>query len=176
MALQNYPQGPVAVENHYSSPAAPPPGAAQERPLPPGWIQEWDSKYQRYYFVDTNKDPPVITWDDPRQNPALYPPQKFGPPAGPPGGDPAGTLPQSQPTTVIKGDPAGTSQSPQSQPTTVINNTYVQPPEQVQSAPQQSSGRSGMSPMAGVAVGAIAATMLRPRVVVRPRMGIGRRC
>ncbi|KAI8927244.1 hypothetical protein BC831DRAFT_511062 [Entophlyctis helioformis] len=34
------------------------------RPLPPGWISQWDANYQRYFFVNTATG--VSTWDDPR--------------------------------------------------------------------------------------------------------------
>ncbi|CAG8519614.1 1957_t:CDS:2, partial [Racocetra persica] len=53
------------------------------RPLPPGWVSQYDHNYKRYYFVDTTKQPPVSTWDDPRdasqpqsstQSQGLYPP------------------------------------------------------------------------------------------------------
>jgi hypothetical protein len=35
-------------------------------PLPSGWTSEFDAKFQRYFFINENVDPPVASWDDPR--------------------------------------------------------------------------------------------------------------
>ncbi|RIA87664.1 hypothetical protein C1645_807183 [Glomus cerebriforme] len=42
------------------------------RPLPPGWVSQWEPNVRRYFYVDTTKNPPVITWDDPRDLPPPY--------------------------------------------------------------------------------------------------------
>jgi hypothetical protein len=42
------------------------------RPLPPGWVSQWDPNAARYFYVDTTKNPPVSTWDDPRDAPPPY--------------------------------------------------------------------------------------------------------
>jgi hypothetical protein len=36
-------------------------------PLPAGWISEYDANQKAWYFVDTSKQPPVPTWEDPRR-------------------------------------------------------------------------------------------------------------
>jgi hypothetical protein len=35
-------------------------------PLPTGWISEFDKTQNAWYFVDTTKAPPLVTWADPR--------------------------------------------------------------------------------------------------------------
>ncbi|KAG6811793.1 hypothetical protein H0H92_005809 [Tricholoma furcatifolium] len=47
------------------------------RPLPQGWISEYDNKY----YVNTLVEPPVRTWTHPLGAPA---PHSYGPPSGPP--------------------------------------------------------------------------------------------
>ncbi|KAJ3121438.1 hypothetical protein HK098_003666 [Nowakowskiella sp. JEL0407] len=42
------------------------------RPLPPGWISQWDANYNRYFFV--NQATGQTTWDDPRGPPPTAPP------------------------------------------------------------------------------------------------------
>jgi hypothetical protein len=42
-------------------------------PLPPGWISQWDPRFQRWYFVDTSTG--LSTWDDPRFPSTYAPPQ-----------------------------------------------------------------------------------------------------
>ncbi|RIA87665.1 hypothetical protein C1645_776717, partial [Glomus cerebriforme] len=44
------------------------------RPLPPGWVSQWEPNAGRYFYVDTTKNPPVSTWDDPRDLPPPYSP------------------------------------------------------------------------------------------------------
>jgi hypothetical protein len=35
------------------------------RPLPPGWVRQFDAKSQHQFFVDTSKDPPRSIWHHP---------------------------------------------------------------------------------------------------------------
>lgn len=37
----------------------------ENRPLPPGWIRQFDPQEQHQFFVDTNADPPRSTWTHP---------------------------------------------------------------------------------------------------------------
>lgn len=37
----------------------------EARPLPAGWIRQWDTKEQHQYFVDTKADPPRSIWVHP---------------------------------------------------------------------------------------------------------------
>ncbi|GAA96926.1 uncharacterized protein L969DRAFT_96819 [Mixia osmundae IAM 14324] len=55
-----------------SSPAPHPETSMAQRPLPEGWIAEYDETYQAYYYVDTLQTPPTITWSDPREDGSLY--------------------------------------------------------------------------------------------------------
>ncbi|CAG8493081.1 17857_t:CDS:2 [Cetraspora pellucida] len=84
------------------------------RPLPPGWVCQYDHNYKRYFFVDTTKQPPVSTWDDPRdasqpqsstQGQGLYPPLQDNSPSFP--------QPQPQPQTYLS-SPQSYSQRPHS--------------------------------------------------------------
>ncbi|KAJ1342460.1 hypothetical protein BSLG_002959 [Batrachochytrium salamandrivorans] len=57
------------------------------RPLPPGWVSQWNTQYSRHYYYDTNKG--VSSWEDPRgpPPPVSAPPPPAGgapPPAGAP--------------------------------------------------------------------------------------------
>ncbi|KAI8927242.1 hypothetical protein BC831DRAFT_434979 [Entophlyctis helioformis] len=65
------------------------------RPLPPGWISQWDQTHQRYFFVNTATG--VSSWDDPRNAmPMSAPPP---PPPGhqqPYGAQPYGAQPYGQ--------------------------------------------------------------------------------
>jgi len=63
------------------------------RPLPPGWISQWDSNAGRYFFVDTTKTPPVSTWDDPRETPEFDAPPPYTPPQ-----EPANKMPMAMPS------------------------------------------------------------------------------
>jgi hypothetical protein len=38
------------------------------RPLPEGWIRQFDAKEEHQYFVDTNSDPPRSTWVHPHDD------------------------------------------------------------------------------------------------------------
>ncbi|KAI9063494.1 hypothetical protein FKP32DRAFT_722968 [Trametes sanguinea] len=41
----------------YGSPGGPPPNP-DRRPLPPGWIEQWDSNYKAWFYVNTAENPP----------------------------------------------------------------------------------------------------------------------
>ncbi|KAG8949655.1 hypothetical protein FRC04_008401 [Tulasnella sp. 424] len=36
-----------------------------DRPLPTGWIRQWDTTHQSYFYVDTRINPPHTTWHHP---------------------------------------------------------------------------------------------------------------
>ncbi|KAF8554084.1 hypothetical protein OG21DRAFT_1509317 [Imleria badia] len=77
--------------------ASPPPNS-DTRELPYGWIQQYNSEYRQWFYVNTREQPPRSSWEHP-----LGPiPQSFAPPLGPPHPDraysrsPYGGPPQSQ--------------------------------------------------------------------------------
>ncbi|KIO26810.1 hypothetical protein M407DRAFT_243553 [Tulasnella calospora MUT 4182] len=35
------------------------------RPLPSGWIRQWDSRTENYFYVDTTANPPLSVWEHP---------------------------------------------------------------------------------------------------------------
>jgi hypothetical protein len=37
----------------------------ESRPLPPGWVRQYDAKEHHQFFVDTNKNPPRSIWQHP---------------------------------------------------------------------------------------------------------------
>ncbi|KAG8988352.1 hypothetical protein FRB90_002804 [Tulasnella sp. 427] len=51
----------------YSEAAAPgyTAGGPDNRPIPEGWIRQWDPNNQEYFFVDTRANPPRSIWDHP---------------------------------------------------------------------------------------------------------------
>ncbi|KAI9026370.1 hypothetical protein DFJ74DRAFT_704848 [Hyaloraphidium curvatum] len=60
------------------------PPAWLSQPLPAGWVSEFDANHQAWYFVDTTKKPPFVTWDDPREPPeAAAPAAPAAAPAAP---------------------------------------------------------------------------------------------
>ncbi|KAF8351077.1 hypothetical protein F5887DRAFT_935820 [Amanita rubescens] len=57
------------------------------RPLPTGWVTQYESNYKAWFYVNTNAQPPVTTWEHPSGPPPRAPPpppSNYGPPAGPP--------------------------------------------------------------------------------------------
>jgi len=53
------------------------------RPLPPGWITEYDNNYRAWFYVNTTVNPPVTTW----VHPLVEAPSSnsyYGAPSGPP--------------------------------------------------------------------------------------------
>ncbi|KAI0079765.1 hypothetical protein K474DRAFT_1683130 [Panus rudis PR-1116 ss-1] len=58
-----------------------PPANPDKRPLPPGWIEQYDKKF----YVNTRENPPRSSWVHPLgPPPPAPPPQSYGPPPGPP--------------------------------------------------------------------------------------------
>ncbi|KII95984.1 hypothetical protein PLICRDRAFT_170573 [Plicaturopsis crispa FD-325 SS-3] len=57
------------------------------RPLPPGWIQQYDSNYKAWFYVNTAENPPRSIWVHPA-GPAPSPPPPQNQYAPPPGGPP----------------------------------------------------------------------------------------
>ncbi|KAG0014912.1 hypothetical protein BGZ81_000191 [Podila clonocystis] len=143
-----------------------------QRPLPPGWISQFDPTHQAYFYVDERTNPPTVTWEDPR--PAYYMAQERGqyapPPPGAQGRSPVYQTQSPQPqqqqyqtqthnadgtvTTITSNQPIHISQaSPQ--------------PQQQQQQQQRSSGPGVGTAIVGAAV---VSSLLRPRpVVVGPR-------
>ncbi|CUA70406.1 TOX high mobility group box family member 4 [Bos taurus] [Rhizoctonia solani] len=56
------------------------------RPLPPGFVTQYDKNYNAWFYVNTNANPPTPQWTHPAddQKPSYAPPS--GPPPGPSGG------------------------------------------------------------------------------------------
>ncbi|KAG9011128.1 hypothetical protein FRB90_007471, partial [Tulasnella sp. 427] len=40
-------------------------GEDDHRPLPAGWIRQWDGANQAYFYVDTTINPPLSVWEHP---------------------------------------------------------------------------------------------------------------
>lgn len=47
--------------------SGPPPD--DKRPLPNGWIRQWDSSQNHHFYVDTNANPPRAIWTHPLDDP-----------------------------------------------------------------------------------------------------------
>jgi len=60
------------------------------RPLPPGWIAQYDSNYNTWFYVNTRTTPPTSSWSHPldtqTQRPSNNYGSQFNAPAGPPPG------------------------------------------------------------------------------------------
>ncbi|KAJ6612147.1 hypothetical protein B0H10DRAFT_326951 [Mycena sp. CBHHK59/15] len=134
-----------------------PPVNPDRRQLPPGWITQFDSNYNAWFYVNTLVQPPVTTWVHPLGAPA----SPAGPPPGaaytpPPGGPPAdprgyGFPPQGQspypgagygnqsPYPPQQGgySPGPGYQQPQ------YGGGYNQPPQQQWQAPPEQKGMLG---------------------------------
>ncbi|GAA5924439.1 hypothetical protein JCM1841_001700 [Sporobolomyces salmonicolor] len=57
------------------------------RPLPHGWIEQFDESHQRYFWVDTSANPPRSIWTHPLDDPVYQKSQHssgYAPPSGPP--------------------------------------------------------------------------------------------
>ncbi|TIA99298.1 hypothetical protein E3P96_02943 [Wallemia ichthyophaga] len=80
--------------------------SADGRPLPEGWIEDFDPQYQRNFWVDVRKEPPVSIWHHPLDD-AEYSNKSFAPPPGPPPGaspyEEKPPVPQSQPSPQPRG-------------------------------------------------------------------------
>ncbi|EPQ59712.1 hypothetical protein GLOTRDRAFT_114321 [Gloeophyllum trabeum ATCC 11539] len=73
---------------------APPPENPDRRPLPPGWIQQYDHKYKAWFYVNTQESPPRSSWVHPLGPPGSpAPPSNFAPPPGAPPRDAYGPGP-----------------------------------------------------------------------------------
>ncbi|KAG8974037.1 hypothetical protein FRC05_007953 [Tulasnella sp. 425] len=55
--------GPTGV--HHTSDVVNPDYDEDSRPLPPGWIRQWDSRTENYFYVDTTANPPRSIWEHP---------------------------------------------------------------------------------------------------------------
>ncbi|KAI0253038.1 hypothetical protein BJV78DRAFT_235555 [Lactifluus subvellereus] len=64
------------------------------RPLPHGWITQYDRNYQAWYYVDTNKSPTQSQWNHPFDPHMSSPPTNSNPN---PGYQPPPNLPPSRP-------------------------------------------------------------------------------
>lgn len=61
---------------------SPPPyeGNPDGRPLPAGWISQYDSNYKAWFYVNTHANPPMTTWVHPSGPVSAPPVQTFSPP------------------------------------------------------------------------------------------------
>ncbi|KAF7313361.1 WW domain-containing protein [Mycena chlorophos] len=76
-----------------------PPRNPDARPLPQGWITEFDPNYNAWFYVNTLTQPPVTTWTHPLGAPPSPGPPQGGyapPPGGPENRGPGGYYPQQQ--------------------------------------------------------------------------------
>ncbi|KAG0058116.1 hypothetical protein BGZ89_001552 [Linnemannia elongata] len=151
-----------------------------QRPLPPGWISQYDSNHQAYFYVDERTNPPTITWEDPR--PAYYMAQERGQYAPPPPGMQASPSsahqrrspqPSPQPQvqtvhTIQNADGSVTTMTSSGNQPIIIQSAAPQQQQQQQPQVQQvhSKGPSLGRTIVGAAV---VSSLLRPRVVVAPR-------
>ncbi|KAG9071216.1 hypothetical protein KI688_008761 [Linnemannia hyalina] len=155
-----------------------------QRPLPPGWISQYDPNHQANFYVDENTNPPTITWEDPR--PAYYMAQERGQYAPPPPGiqasssaqqrrsPPPQPQPQQQPvqTVIHNADGTVTTLTSQSNQPIIIQSAAPQQQQQQQQQPQVQQAQSSGPGLGRTIVGAAVVTSLlrpRPRVVVAPR-------
>ncbi|KAF9032647.1 hypothetical protein BDZ89DRAFT_573029 [Hymenopellis radicata] len=60
-----------------------PPVNPDSRPLPPGWVTQYDANYKTWFYVNTHANPPTPSWTHPL-GPPPPPPSQFTPPSGPP--------------------------------------------------------------------------------------------
>ncbi|KAF9150150.1 hypothetical protein BG015_008043 [Linnemannia schmuckeri] len=150
-----------------------------QRPLPPGWISQFDPNYQAYFYIDERTNPPTITWEDPR--PAYYMAQERGqyapPPPGMQGSSPSphqrrSPQPQQQQIqtvhTIQNADGTITTLTSNSNQPIIIQSASPQPQQQPQVQQVHSSGPSLGRTIVGAAV---VSSLLRPRprIVVAPR-------
>ncbi|KAF9301167.1 hypothetical protein BGZ74_007026 [Mortierella antarctica] len=152
-----------------------------QRPLPPGWISQFDATHQAYFYVDERANPPTVTWEDPR--PAYYMAQERGqyapPPPGAQGRSPGYQTQSPQPqqqqqyqTQTINPDGTVTTVT-SNQPIHITQASTPQPQQQQQQQPQQQQQQQQQrkGPGVGTAIvgAAVVSSLLRPRVVVAPR-------
>ncbi|CAG7846691.1 SubName: Full=Uncharacterized protein {ECO:0000313/EMBL:CCA71492.1} [Serendipita indica DSM 11827] len=72
--MSQYPQ--------YSS--EPPKSNPDTRPLPDGWITQWDPNYKAWFYVNTRESPPRSVWVHPAGPPGSPQPQQYSAPSGAP--------------------------------------------------------------------------------------------
>ncbi|KAF9920776.1 hypothetical protein FBU30_009286 [Linnemannia zychae] len=151
-----------------------------QRPLPPGWIAQYDPTYQAYFYIDERTNPPTVTWEDPR--PAYYMAQERGQHTPPPPGIQSQSYspqPQQQGQRQPQYQTVQTIQHNDGTTTTITSNG--QPIQVLQASPQQQQQQQQQQRSSGSSLGsavlgaAVVSSMLRPRtrVVVAPRR---RRC
>ncbi|KAI8825852.1 uncharacterized protein EV422DRAFT_563681 [Fimicolochytrium jonesii] len=123
------------------------------RPLPPGWITQWDANYQRYFFVDTSTG--QSSWNDPR---------------GPLPNAPSSQLPPAYGVGAAAGGPPNYSQQAPAQnfaPTPEQYQSYQQqqqPPQYQQNVPPGGSDDRGLGKLAMGAAGIYAlSSVLKPQ-------------
>ncbi|KAG0249797.1 hypothetical protein BGZ95_007411 [Linnemannia exigua] len=149
-----------------------------QRPLPPGWISQFDSNHRAYFYVDENTNPPTITWEDPR--PAYYISQERGQYAPPPPGIQASSTahqrrspqPSPQPQvqtvhTIQNADGSITTMTSSGNQPIIIQSAAPQHQQQQQQF--QNVHPSGPSLGRTIVGAAVVSSLLRPRVVVAPR-------
>ncbi|KAF8575505.1 hypothetical protein K439DRAFT_1641343 [Ramaria rubella] len=56
-------------KSEYAAPAYPPPTDGESRPLPEGWIKQFDSNSNAWFYVDTSASPPRSIWVHPYDDP-----------------------------------------------------------------------------------------------------------
>jgi len=105
------------------------------RPLPEGWIAQYDHNYKAWFYVNTFADPPVSRWEHPAGPP--QPAQYLPPPVGP-----GGYAPQQGYRTP---SPGGYNQGAQGQASSQRGYYQGAPPDDLrqgnwQQYPQQGSG------------------------------------
>ncbi|WFC98024.1 hypothetical protein MYAM1_000745 [Malassezia yamatoensis] len=55
-------------------------GQGNERPLPDGWVKQFDTNYNQYFYVDTRSNPPRSTWVHPDDEQGKYSAPSGAPP------------------------------------------------------------------------------------------------
>ncbi|KAF8629636.1 hypothetical protein AX15_003369 [Amanita polypyramis BW_CC] len=66
--------------------SAPPQDNPDKRPLPSGWVSQYNPDYRTWYYINTTAHPPLSTWVHPLDSPSQAPPtsQYAAPPGSPP--------------------------------------------------------------------------------------------
>ncbi|PWN35828.1 uncharacterized protein FA14DRAFT_47635 [Meira miltonrushii] len=84
-----FPSSPQPGNNYQSSGGSGQDSKGDDRPLPEGWVKQWDSNYNRHFYVDTRANPPRSIWVHPSdEGKSSQPPQQqFTAPSGPPPSD-----------------------------------------------------------------------------------------
>ncbi|KAF8317333.1 hypothetical protein DL93DRAFT_2076923 [Clavulina sp. PMI_390] len=105
--------------------SSPPAYTSSDRPLPVGWVKEYDASSNRFFYVNTEAQPPFSTWDHPfdlaineKKEETYYeePQRSYAPPDYPPPAMAAAASSSSPPPAAFAPAPivvAGPSSSPQ---------------------------------------------------------------